>query len=290
MKRLSLIIVIISYYSMVYAQDLIVTQQGDSINCRITKIESEFIHFTYNHSGEIRNTLLRDTQVLHLEYGYFEESEVPPEETSLSKRTDRFRLAAHGGFSYMMARVADNVPSDFKDYIRQLKTGYHFGADATYFVSESYGLGLKYCLFKSKNSIDNIYAVGPNGQTRYGKMSDDLSISFFGPSLVNRSSNNDKSRTFIAGFAIGYMGYLDKKVIIDSYTLTGATMGLSFEGGYDIKLKGNSGIGFQISYISGLLSEFIIDNGITKETMKFPKGEFESLHRIDFSIGYRFVR
>lgn len=289
MKRLSLIMIIMAIYSMVYSQDLIVTQQGDSINCRVTKIESEFIHFTYNHSGEIRNTLLRDTQIKHLEYGYFEVSEVPQEEVSKTL-TDRFRFAAHGGFSYTLASVADDVPSDFKDYVRQMKTGYHFGADATYFITESYGLGLKYSLFKSKNSLDNIYAVGPNGQTRYGIMSDNLSISFFGPSLVNRSSNHDRSRTFIAGLAIGYMSYLDKKVIIDPFTVTGSTLGLSFEGGYDIKLKGNSGIGFQISYISGLLSEFIIDDGKTKETMKFPKGQFESLHRIDFSIGYRFVR
>lgn len=289
MKRLSLIMIIMAIYSMVYSQDLIVTQQGDSINCRVTKIESEFIHFTYNHSGEIRNTLLRDTQIKHLEYGYFEVSEVPQEEVSKTL-TDRFRFAVHGGFSYTLASVADDVPSDFKDYVRQMKTGYHFGADATYFITESYGLGLKYSLFKSKNSLDNIYAVGPNGQTRYGIMSDNLSISFFGPSLVNRSSNHDRSRTFIAGLAIGYMSYLDKKVIIDPFTVTGSTLGLSFEGGYDIKLKGNSGIGFQISYISGLLSEFIIDDGKTKETMKFPKGQFESLHRIDFSIGYRFVR
>ncbi len=289
MKRLSLIMIIMAIYSMVYSQDLIVTQQGDSINCRVTKIESEFIHFTYNHSGEIRNTLLRDTQIKHLEYGYFEVSEVSQEEV-FKTLTDRFRFAAHGGFSYTLASVADDVPSDFKDYVRQMKTGYHFGADATYFITESYGLGLKYSLFKSKNSLDNIYAVGPNGQTRYGIMSDNLSISFFGPSLVNRSSNHDRSRTFIAGLAIGYMSYLDKKVIIDPFTVTGSTLGLSFEGGYDIKLKGNSGIGFQISYISGLLSEFIIDDGKTKETMKFPKGQFESLHRIDFSIGYRFVR
>jgi hypothetical protein len=281
--------IIMAIYSMVYSQDLIVTQQGDSINCRVTKIESEFIHFTYNHSGEIRNTLLRDTQIKHLEYGYFEVSEVSQEEV-FKTLTDRFRFAAHGGFSYTLASVADDVPSDFKDYVRQMKTGYHFGADATYFITESYGLGLKYSLFKSKNSLDNIYAVGPNGQTRYGIMSDNLSISFFGPSLVNRSSNHDRSRTFIAGLAIGYMSYLDKKVIIDPFTVTGSTLGLSFEGGYDIKLKGNSGIGFQISYISGLLSEFIIDDGKTKETMKFPKGQFESLHRIDFSIGYRFVR
>lgn len=290
MKRLSLIIVILALYSMGYTQDLIVTLQGDSINCRITKIESEFIHFTYNHSGEIRNTLLRDTQIAHMEYGYFQETEVPVEETVELKSTERFRLAAHGGFSYMLAGVAEDVPSDFKNYVRQMKSGYHFGADATYFISESYGIGLKYSLFKSKNSLDNIYIIDQNGHTRYGKMSDDLSITFFGPSLINRSSNHDKSRSFIAGFAIGYMGYLDKKVVVDPYTLTGATIGLSFEGGYDIKLKGNSGIGFQISYISGVLSQFVIDNGTTKETMKFPKGEFESLHRIDFSIGYRFVR
>ena len=40
------------------AQDLIVTQEGDTINAKITKVKLEMIYFTFKHDEEIRNTMI----------------------------------------------------------------------------------------------------------------------------------------------------------------------------------------------------------------------------------------
>lgn len=59
------------------AQDLIVTQQGDTINAKITKVKLEMIYFTFKHDEEIRNTMLQLTTVKTHQQGFFETSEVP---------------------------------------------------------------------------------------------------------------------------------------------------------------------------------------------------------------------
>ena len=160
----------------------------------------------------------------------------------------------------------------------------------TYYFIEQLGLGFKYYLFKSSNSLDNIFVEDINGNRTYGKMSDDLTISFIGPSFSARLLSHDKKNAFLMDLSLGYMGYSNDKVIIDKYKMTGSTMGLSFEIGYDIGLSENFSLGFQISYLTGTLFEYDWNDGIMTETIKLEKGKYESLNRIDFSVGLRFSK
>ena len=43
---------------LINAQDLVVTDEGDTLNCKITKIKGDFVHFTFKYGDEVRNTLL----------------------------------------------------------------------------------------------------------------------------------------------------------------------------------------------------------------------------------------
>lgn len=81
--------------------------------------------------------------------------------------------------------------------------------------------------------------------------------------------------------SIDYMRYSNDKVIVDHYKMT---VGLS----YDIGLSESLSLGFQISYLTGNLSQYEIDNGTTTETIKLERGSYESLNRFDFSVGLRF--
>ena len=88
--------------------------------------------------------------------------------------------------------------------------------------------------------------------------------------------------------SLGYMGYSNDKVIIDKYKMTGSTMGLSFDIGYDIGLSEKLSLGFQLSFLSGTLFEYDWNDGSTTETIDLEEGEYESLNRIDCSVGLRF--
>jgi len=290
MKNIFIIALLIFISSSIYSQDLIVTNEGDSINCKITKVKIDIIYFTFKHKDEIRSTLLPMSGIQTHQFNYFQTSEVPKDKVVGYENYQHFRIAINGGFSYQTAKVAESVPSDFKNYIKELKSGYHFGGDLTYYFTEPLGFGIKYYLFKSSNSMDNIYVEDINGNRTYGKMSDDLTISFIGPTFSTRLLNHNKSNAFLMNVSLGYMGYSNDKVIIDKYKMSGSTMGLSFDIGYDIGLSENLSLGFQISFLTGTLFEYDWNDGTKTETIKLEKGEYESLNRIDFSVGLRFSK
>jgi len=290
MRRLLILAAIIFFSNSIFSQDLIVTNDGDSINCKITKVKTDNIYFTFKHKDEIRSTLLPVSNIKTHQFDYFQTSEVPKEKVVGYENYQHFKIAINGGYSYQTAKVAESVPSDFKDYINELKSGYHFGGDLTYYFTEPLGFGFKYYLFKSSNSIDNIYLEDTDGNRTYVKMSDDLTISFIGPTFSTRLLSHDKKNAFLMNLSLGYMGYSNYKVIIDKYKMTGRTMGLSFDIGYDIGLSENLSLGFQISFLSGTLFEYDWNDGSTTETIDLEEGEYESLNRIDFSVGLRFSK
>ena len=129
-----------------------------------------------------------------------------------------------------------------------------------------------------------------NGNTRYGKMSDDLSITFFGPAFSTRLLNSDKTNAFLIGISIGYIGYRNDFVLIDDYEMTGSTAGFVYEMGYDIGLSEKVSLGFQFTLIGGNLSKYELSDGISTQTIKLDSDEDEliSTSHIDFSIGLRF--
>ena len=114
-----LIIVFLGSLKTVDAQDLIVTGKGDSLNCKITKIKSDYIYFTFKYENEIRNTLLPVGQIKFYKKDFFAKAEVPIEKVKgFNMNYQRFRIGFFGGWSYMTAQVSSNVPSGFQDYIR----------------------------------------------------------------------------------------------------------------------------------------------------------------------------
>ena len=287
--RKSLIFAVLFFISnSIFSQDLIVTKQGDSINCKITKVKTDNIYFTFKHKDEIRSTLLPLSSIETHHFDYFQTGEVTKGQVVGYENYQHFRFALNGGFSYRTARVSEAIPSDFRDYTGKLKSGYHFGGDLTYYFTETLGFGFKYYLFKSSNSMDNIYLEDIDGNRIYGKMSDDLTISFIGPTFSTRLLNHNKKNAFLSNVSLGYMGYSNDKVLIDKYKLNGSTLGLSLDISYDIGLSDNLSLGFQISYLKGTLLKYKLNHGSTTETIDLDEGEYESLNRIDFSVGLRF--
>ena len=290
MRTIFTLIALIFIGQTVYSQDLIVTTDNDSINCKITRTSKENIYFTFKHKGEIRNTLLPFDRVKDHQTAFFQKSEVSNDRIKEHHNYQHLRIAINGGFGYETARIGDGVPADFKDYTRQLKSGYVLGGDLTYYFSEALGAGFKYYQFNSKNNLDNIYVEDNQGVRRFGRMSDDLSISFIGPTFSARLYNHSKSKSFIIGLGIGYMGYVNNKIIVDNYRMTGNAMGTSYDFGYDIELSKKLTLGIQLSIISGNLLQYKWDDGITVQTINLKQDEYESLSRIDLTVGLRFCK
>lgn len=200
----------------------------------------------------------------------------------------KFRAAASFGWSYLTAKLSDNIPSDFEQYARELKSGYHYGVELTYYFNKLHGVGFTYNVFRTANSIDNIYVTIPNGPTQYGEMSDDIKVDFIGPVYSLRSYNGVNNNSLLLNIGLGYLGYNNDAKVISDININGSTLGLCWEIGYDIGISENMTIGFQFSYLTGTLTELKVSNGIQTETIKLEPENYESLNRIDLSVGLRF--
>ncbi len=287
-KHIFVLLSIALLSTLIKGQDLIITSESDSINCKITKIKTDNIYFTFKYKDEIRNTLLPLDQVKYHQYNFYQISEVPEDEVLENEIYPHFRAAINGGWSYRVAKIADNIPSDFEQYMKDLRSGYHYGLDLSYYFSEQLGVGFKYNNYKSKNEINNIYVTLPNGSTQYGKISDDISINFVGPFISTRLLNADKKNSLLLNLSIGYMGYTDKAVLTSDFTIKGNTVGLCWDIGYDIGVSENFAIGFQFSYMIGILTQYELSDGVNTQTVELEKDNYESLSRLDLSIGLRF--
>jgi len=290
LKGIFVILSVTIFSISIQAQDLIITNEGDSLNCKITKIKTDNIYFTFRHKDEIRSTLLPLSQLKYHQYNYYHTPEVPADIVVGNELYPHFRAALNGGLSYRVVKLSDNIPSDFEQYMKDLKSGYHYGLDLSYYFSEQLGVGFKYCNYQSKNEINNVYVTLPDGSTQYGKMSDDISINFIGPIFSTRLLDANKKNSFLLNLGFGYMGYTDKAVLISDFKIKGNTVGLCWDIGYDIGLSENFAIGFQLSYMIGTLTQYELSYGVKTETVILEKDNYESLSRVDLSIGLRFSK
>jgi hypothetical protein len=289
MKHIFVLGLLILSSGILHAQDLIVTQEGDSLNCKITKIKSDNIYFTFKYNEDIRSTLLPVDQVVNYQYDYYQTAEIPADKIVNNEIYPHFRAAITGGWSNRIAKISKEVLDDFKSYMNDLKSGSHYNLDFSYYFTELVGVGLKYSTYLSKNEIDNVYQTLPDGSTQYGKMSDDIRIDFIGPFFSMRYLNASKKNCFLMNFGLGYMGYKDKGIVVSQNgAIKGYTAGFCFDIGYDMGISKNFALGIQLSLFGGTLSQYDQSIGNHTETVKLEKDNYENLSRIDLSIGLRF--
>ena len=290
MKNIFVLLCLILGYAPLSAQDLIVTSEGDSLNCKITNLKKDYIYFTFKHKDEIRNTLLSLGQIADYRYNFYSTPMVPAAKIKPTIEYQQFSAAIKTGWGYRTAPVADNVPRELNEYIKGLKSGFVFGLDFQYYFSEPLGIGFKYSTFRSSNSIDNIQVTMPNGTSARGKMSDDILISYAGPSFNVRLFNADKKGAFLTNAGFGYLAYRDKALLINNFTLEGSTFGFTCGLGYDLMLSRNTALEFQASIIGGILSSYKMINGTSTQTIKLEKENLDNLSRIELTAGFKFLK
>ena len=275
-KWIILFIITMMQQFVVSAQDLLVTNNGDSINCKITNVRDDYIYFTFLHQNEVRNTLLAREQVKHFQYGFYAVPAVQSYQIAENKPTDfqKGRIAANVGWGHRTAPTAKGLSTAQKDHIKKLKSGLNISFDASYFIAEMYGIGFKYDLFKSSNSTRDY--------------EDDISISFLGPAFAMRYFDKSKTSYLFMNFALGYMGFKDEgKAFGTKGTIKGSTFGAAMDFGYDFALSETWGFGLQLSLLSGTLTNIDVTGNGRTQTVKLDKDEYEGLGRLNLSVGLR---
>lgn len=268
------------------AQDLIITTEGDTLNCKITKQKKDFVYFIYKQKDKIHNTMLSSQKISQIERNYFTQSEVPHTVyTSNAERKNSYRITIDGGWAHRLGKLPEASSSETNDYLKKLKNGGNIGLSAQYFWNKSFGVGLEYSLFKTSYSSDNMHI--PNVGTGYIK--DNIFIHFTGATfnICVPSKHNNNALFMAIGF--GYLGYKDKGTIkTESLNITGSTVGALYSLGYDFGLSSKMSLGIKLSLIAGTLDKIKYSSGPYSKTMELEDDERESLSQLNISIGLRF--
>lgn len=295
MKKLFIFSMLILIFGQLSAQDLIVTKNGDSIQCKIATIKHNNIY--YHTEVETLPKALSISDVEKYKHNYFR-----PKNTDYQK----WVFSINGGYSRRLAKVADN---EYADQNEKLKTGYHLGADIAYYFSEGFGIGAKCVVFKTSHSQD-VYLIANSYDAyhhiydyqnpfayvrtteytyKYVRVEDKHTIPFIGPMISTRFYGEKRQSIFLMNYSIGYLWYKDKRMEDNSsFTFTGNTLGLLIDLGYDYWFSKNNALGVRLSLIGGSLKKYTYDNGKTKEKVNLDKNKYEGLGRLDVSVGLRF--
>lgn len=201
-----------------------------------------------------------------------------------------FILLANVGQSFRVASLPEGLTSEQKEYYKKLKSGLSYDISAYYLKDSKTGFGLKYNVYKSSGTINNQKITLDNGEIYQGNFSDDITISFIGPSFILTEDEDARVGEANLELAIGYISYQNKASILGSpLNMTGANLGMVGGMGYHFRITPYFLLGPQVNFIGGTLKKFKYkyEDGST-ETIKLDDEKFESLWKIDLTIGAKF--
>ena len=105
MRKLFLLTIFVIGSFVAHSQDLVITNEGDSMNCKITKVKNDYVYFTFKQQEEIRRTLLPTTSIKKYEYNYYATAVVPIDKIKMKEVFPRFRFSVFAGYSKMNAEI-----------------------------------------------------------------------------------------------------------------------------------------------------------------------------------------
>lgn len=207
-----------------------------------------------------------------------------------NSKASKFLITANVGQSFRVASSPDGLNSEQKEYLKKLKSGLAYDVSAYYLKEGRTGFGLKYNVYKSSGTIYNQQITMDNGETVTGDFSDDITISFIGPSFILTEDEHARVGEANLELALGYLSYQNKSTIIGNpLKITGANLGMIGGMGYHFRITPHFLLGPQVSFVGGVLKKFKYKypDGST-ETIELKDEEFENLWRIDLAIGAKF--
>lgn len=241
-----------------------------------------------------------------------------PQPTPLAKIEDKYekfqtigemppslRIAVHGGAGYRLINVdgaetsggsdADNpdgssqpavaASPDEIEHNRKMKFGISYGADATFYLGNYSGFGIKYSNLHSSRS--DIITTTKNFVKTENPIDEHTDISFIGPFYSLRLLSKDYKQSLIINAGAGRVNFKDEVTYAGVYSKTkGGNLGGMAEINYDYAINRKFAIGANVSYIYGYISRATLYDADGNEYVQ-DDGTRVGLQHISANIGLR---
>lgn len=292
---------IIFFGSKADAQDLIVTNVGDSISCHIRKETRTEVHFSYlRYNQNIVRTLGKD-RISAVVRGFYvsdsvhsEHSDAIVSDKGLSKTLadpetngtilpdtttwTKWQAGVHIGYGHRLFRSVVSATDYERLYDQKLKPGIIAGAEAFYFPWKSVGFGLRYDFYLNRAERDI-------------KTHDKVNIQFLGAGVAHRKIFSNHSTSLLTSFLVGYQPYRNAaRYVGQDYKLNANTMGWAVSVGIDHRISQSLAIGLTGSCMMGSVFKFQKTSKGRTEVINLSHHEQEDLSRASVSLALKFVK
>ncbi|HLF33674.1 MAG TPA: hypothetical protein VI583_05530 [Cyclobacteriaceae bacterium] len=263
MKDLTVMVVMLTILSPVFSQDLIIRQNGDSLNCEISREDSLIIYFNIIKNRKIVRTLIKKSDVSFTMKGFY------------GDQMNKYRTASKINFSFgsgnLTGKSGEGLSSAEQEYVKKIRSGFTFETDFILFPSSSLGVGITFSHFNTKNSSRTFC--------------DNLSVNFLGGTfLTQKTFPRSKGHVYLSS-SIGWMHLMNnaEKNRVD-FRIYGNTIGAKIQVGFDIMISKALGIGIDLGFIGGIIKNLKSDNVFVATDLDEPG----DISRIDCLAGLKF--
>ena len=172
----------------------------------------------------------------------------------------KFRISLEGGFAYWTYKIPSGMEDRIVTYAKELKYGMDLAGDFCVYFSPSYGVGIKFSNFFTKNTLDNVPVYNSSDSIiGIGKLRQQIRIRYIGPVLTWRNFAMDNKLIFSGSLSGGWIAYEEDLEHIYSFFYNGSDVGLNVTLGVEYMVGSNATLGITGGYTYGKLGEMKID-------------------------------
>ncbi|MCG6190803.1 hypothetical protein [Maribellus maritimus] len=279
----------------VKAQDKIITNSNDTINCKITRVTGKAIFYAENANSLSSGKRIQRSEI---KTWTIHETQAPePNQIINEYQNGKWRLSIDGGVGYRIASTkeskqnyeAQGLPSNEVDsYFRQIKTGLKASGQIHYMFWEKFGLGIDYQIHHSSGKITGTFNPHDSYTLLYGDLNDDVYTNYGGLSLYYQEWLNPRYKIYYQ-VSMGVTFFRQENITLYSPSLiTGKAFGGNTEVGFEYFLKRNVAVSVNAGFFQSTVSKIKVDNGHRTNEYDLEKEQREGLSRIDLGVGLKF--
>lgn len=309
------------------AQDLIVSLEGDSLNCTVIAQNLQSVHFFYTEDDEIITRDLSKALFKSIVIGFYKNAKtttVPTEQITAIIKKDSITTPDAGEeleassdtlpqlpVAIVQINVDDTAGPSAKDSLA-IFSKWSFGFRGGY-ANRLFRLGNRYtpAMQEYLKGLKSGYAIGADGNyfvwknvglglnadlyKSVARMRDDsrqdaISIKYIGPAVVYRKALDNPKSSIFTGFTMGYQTFSNHgKEAGTSFLLKAKAVGWGANVGFAYKISPHVALSFAASCLIGTAYEFTKEEGNRKQTIKLSKDSFEDLSRFSLTVGLKFL-
>lgn len=293
-----LTITFISVAICVKAQDRIITLQNDTINCKISKVNSSNIFFTIITGNVLTKGKIERERVL----SYYSGNTAVENDLGFSiPEPSRWRLGLSGGFNYLTASsskaetalIQQGIKkSDAESYYKNLKPGISGGADLHYMVTKMYGIGLIYKFYQNNSEIESFFDPQDGANLIFGQMNEKIYVNYAGLSFYSEQFMKANPRLKLSSYySMGMAFYRNEAIVVNSpFLLTGKSFATNLDLGLEYFVFPRISAGINVSYFLSSLKKITLNDGNSTTVQELEKENYENISRLDLSVGIRIYR